>query len=525
MGRHSLSFAAMVCLLLLRCCSTGAVFLFSGAELRAGFLGGNGYIQLRCVCYGFGELIGQVGGFYAHIEFKRRLVGLVEQNAGTEICPACKYHVLCAADPNIFMIYKHNKRGMHRLMQVAPAEAQAFIDAVIRYKNADLSYDRETEAQGKKALYDSKGKRLSVDKAMEEVTADEVFRLYNKDVNTFRDALLRVMNGEDAKAKEGVKQYKGVLDWLIQKLKALWNKLRGKGEEQVRAEIKEAIDELTELRKLFEEALAVAAERVKAEQENPTKKTVHEAGRADDDSGTMLSAKDYARKFQIKFTGAVSSVAEIDLSRNEAAAIRHALKTGYGKFDAGGRRGGVTTFERYYMFDVTDNYGVLITAAINNVDYNIHNERIGGVYDEAGRYDHSPSEGVEGGGRGSRYSTEHFSASSTAGEGRADARVAGSKQDRDTGGDQRQIREDGGGLIDPENGAQYSLKDGDEGASYEKNGTQYSIKRLHHDIAEGKMFADLVTAGVFTERQAEQLKENLTKLINAGRLPFPAPYV
>ena len=61
---------------------------------------------------------------------------------------------------------------------------------------------------------------------------------------------------------------------------------------------------------------------------------------------------------------------------------------------------------------------------------------------------------------------------------------------------------------------QFSLKSGDEGATFEENGVKYSIKSLTHDITEGRMFDDLVTAKVFTVKEADLLKKNLDKLVS-----------
>ena len=60
----------------------------------------------------------------------------------------------------------------------------------------------------------------------------------------------------------------------------------------------------------------------------------------------------------------------------------------------------------------------------------------------------------------------------------------------------------------------YSLKSGDEGATFEENGVKYSIKSLRHDITEGRMFDDLVTAKVFNQKEADLLKQNLDKLVS-----------
>lgn len=169
------------------------------------------------------------------------------------------------------VFYGAHEGMMHRLMQLAPVETQALIDGIIQYKNAGLPIRAVTETQKKKSYYGSKGKRLTIDKAMEEVSADFIFRLYNYDTAAFKSAIERVVNGNDEKAKQGVKEYKNALDFIISKLKELWNKLRGKGEDQVRSQVKQTIDEFEHLRDLVESALRVAADRVKAEQANPTK--------------------------------------------------------------------------------------------------------------------------------------------------------------------------------------------------------------------------------------------------------------
>lgn len=61
---------------------------------------------------------------------------------------------------------------------------------------------------------------------------------------------------------------------------------------------------------------------------------------------------------------------------------------------------------------------------------------------------------------------------------------------------------------------QFSLKSGDEGATFEENGVKYSLKSLRHDITEGRMFDDLVTAKVFNQKEADLLKQNLDKLVS-----------
>ena len=64
-----------------------------------------------------------------------------------------------------------------------------------------------------------------------------------------------------------------------------------------------------------------------------------------------------------------------------------------------------------------------------------------------------------------------------------------------------------------------SLVIGEETAVAEEGDTRYSIKSMRHDIAEGKMFDDLVSVGVFSREEADTLRDNLNKLVNY-MIPF-----
>ena len=64
-----------------------------------------------------------------------------------------------------------------------------------------------------------------------------------------------------------------------------------------------------------------------------------------------------------------------------------------------------------------------------------------------------------------------------------------------------------------------SLVIGDETAVAEDGDTRYSIKSMRHDIAEGKMFDDLVRVGVFSREDADTLRDNLDRLVKY-MIPF-----
>ena len=84
----------------------------------------------------------------------------------------------------------------------------------------------------------------------------------------------------------------------------------------------------------------------------------------------IKKARDVARAFQIEFTGEVSFAKGIRVYPGEAATVRHALKTGYGKISLNGKSGTVNTSVFCYLFKV-DNGKVIITKAVKHEDLNI----------------------------------------------------------------------------------------------------------------------------------------------------------
>lgn len=151
-----------------------------------------------------------------------------------------------------------------------------------------------------------------------------------------------------------------------------------------------------------------------------------------------LSYNEVARRFQSRFSGRVACHWIVDLSNREKAAIGSALKTGHARLDAGGNRGGVNLFGYYYLFEVLQDGGVYVTDVVTAEELNIHNNVIGGVYDENGK-DRTTGEADESRGGRSEHSPERISAGA---EGRGDEpndTVAGRESSGESGGNQSEI--------------------------------------------------------------------------------------
>ena len=166
------------------------------------------------------------------------------------------------------VFYAAHEIGMHRLMQLAPKEGQAFINAIIRDANSGLTYGQVTVTEKRHADYAKQNVYLSTGKAMEEVAADSILSLYDNE-ESFYAAIERVVNGTDEKAKRGAKKLKAIFDDIVKKLKQAIAKLTGKE----KAEAKQVLTEVEQLRDMFEKGLAAATKRAKAvsPSENGTK--------------------------------------------------------------------------------------------------------------------------------------------------------------------------------------------------------------------------------------------------------------
>lgn len=174
------------------------------------------------------------------------------------------------------VFYAAHEIGMHRLMQLAPEEGRAFINAVVQDKNAGLAYGQNTVTERRQAAYAQQGVELSTVKAMEEVAADSILDLYENEAD-FIAAVERIINGTDEKAKKGARTFKDILNDLVRKLKSAVARLTGKEQ----AEAKQTLAEVEELRNLYETALKAATDKVK------TGKSANNTGRTETDRGTI----------------------------------------------------------------------------------------------------------------------------------------------------------------------------------------------------------------------------------------------
>ena len=157
------------------------------------------------------------------------------------------------------VFYAAHEIGMHRLMKLAPDEGRAFINAIIQDKNSSRPSTASTVSQIRQEAYAEQDVYLSTAAAMEEISADSIMGLYESD-EAFAEAIERVFRGNDEQAKEGARQYKNALDFVIQKLKEFIGKLTGKS----KTEAKQALSELEHQRDLYERALKAAMNKTKS---------------------------------------------------------------------------------------------------------------------------------------------------------------------------------------------------------------------------------------------------------------------
>lgn len=162
--------------------------------------------------------------------------------------------------------YLSHEVGVHRLMQLAPEEGRAFINAMYQHLSEGRPEIAGTLAEAKQSLYAEQGENLTTEKAVEEVVADSLIELYGSEQD-FMAAVERVVNGNDQKAKQGARTFKEILDSIVEKLKAFVAKLTGKE----RTEAQNALTEVQQLQALYEKALKAATDKVKsAETKNAT---------------------------------------------------------------------------------------------------------------------------------------------------------------------------------------------------------------------------------------------------------------
>ena len=151
--------------------------------------------------------------------------------------------------------------AVHRMMQLAPEEGLAFVNSLYNALGKGRPEYASTLAEGMQARYDKQGVKLETGKAIEEIAADAIIELYGGE-QKFVEAMERIINGKDEKAKSGMRKYIDMLKDTVEKLKRLFNRLRGKENAEARAEVKSAIAENEKLIELFENAQRAALKKV-----------------------------------------------------------------------------------------------------------------------------------------------------------------------------------------------------------------------------------------------------------------------
>ena len=172
--------------------------------------------------------------------------------------------------------------AVHRMMELAPEEGTAFMNAMYQAMNAGRPAEAGTLAEGMQARYEAGNRRITTGLAMEEITADSIIKMYG-DEKKFRDAMERIIAGKDEKVKSGAKKFIEILKDTVARLKRMLSRLRGKGNAEARAEAQDAIRGNEQLIKLFEDAQRAALKKVESgnQQEytgnNETKHSLKEA--------------------------------------------------------------------------------------------------------------------------------------------------------------------------------------------------------------------------------------------------------
>ncbi len=158
-----------------------------------------------------------------------------------------------------------HEMALHRVVDLAPEEGSAFVYAMYNHL-AGNEPSNFTLADEKRNAYAAQDVEISLAEAMEELSANNILYLYNNDEARFHDAIDRIVNGTDEKAKQGLRKY---VDFLKNIIKKISDFLTGKSGRE-RAEGQAELDEITKLRDMFETAFAKAVENKKAIQARST---------------------------------------------------------------------------------------------------------------------------------------------------------------------------------------------------------------------------------------------------------------
>ena len=229
------------------------------------------------------------------------------------------------------VFYAAHEIGMHRLMQLAPEEGRAFINAVIQDANAGLAYGQSTVTELRQRSYAAQDVHLTTAGAMEEVAADSILGLYDSEA-AFYDAIDRVINGKDEQAKRGARKFKEILDDIVRKLKQIVAKLTGKE----RAEAQQTLSEVEQLRGMYEKALKAAVENAAhmAERAGESRGNIETQYSAKEDAydaeGSRENRKAFAERNERRGwktqTFGETAIAYVPVSRAEAGGIAEGIQ-------------------------------------------------------------------------------------------------------------------------------------------------------------------------------------------------------
>lgn len=139
----------------------------------------------------------------------------------------------------------------HRAEELAPTEYAEFKREMYKYRNSALGLSKADE---QRQAYGKRGVDISLSEAMSEVTANSILELYDNDLDLLAEALDRVLNGTNAKAKKGANIFKQALDYVIEK----FNKFLEKLGIETKKTYKPSVDEIIKIRDSLENTLRAA---------------------------------------------------------------------------------------------------------------------------------------------------------------------------------------------------------------------------------------------------------------------------
>ncbi|MBQ6796045.1 MAG: hypothetical protein IJO83_07870 [Clostridia bacterium] len=171
------------------------------------------------------------------------------------------------------MFHAAHEIALHRAVHLAPDEATAFIFEMYKHLSGNELHVG-TKADEKRNSYEAQNVDISLAKAMEEITANNLLYLYGNNETKFRNAIESIINGTNQKAKTGLEKFIECLKDVVRKLREI---LQGKSPEE-RAQIQADIDTVTRLRKQFEGVVAKAVENKKALESKTTQKNTTTEG-------------------------------------------------------------------------------------------------------------------------------------------------------------------------------------------------------------------------------------------------------